>query len=148
MLMIPQLPQQIIHRMMIQIHIGKTEMLDTTMTRVVFNHNRAAVMRKFQYQIIAAQQKMRIALTNAIQNQRILAMTVMNRVMAIACAIVVFIIAPIAFHTIIAPATIQHIIAEFGLQIIIAVLAKQAIIKIAANELIIAILAMHRTAAP
>ena len=68
MLMIPQLPQQIIHRMMIQIHIGKTEMLDTTMTRVVFNHNRAAVMRKFQYQIITAQQKMRIALTNTIQN--------------------------------------------------------------------------------
>ena len=66
--MIPQLPQQIIHRMMIQIHIGKTEILDTTMTRVVFNHNRAAVMFELQYQIIATQQKMRIALTNTIQN--------------------------------------------------------------------------------
>ena len=66
--MIPQLPQQIIHRMMIQIHIGKAEMLDATMTRVVFNHNRAAVMFELQYQIIATQQKMRIALTNTIQN--------------------------------------------------------------------------------
>ena len=53
-------------------------------------------------------------MTNTIQNQRIFTLTILNRVMIIASAIKIFIIAPIAQQAIITLATIQNIITEFG----------------------------------
>lgn len=148
MLVITQLPQQIIHRTMIQIRISETEMLHATATRMIFNHNRTVAIVKFQQQIFAAQQKAGITLTDTVKNQSVLALTIMDRVMAITCTIAVFVIAPIAFHTVIAFTAIQHIITEFCLQIIVAIFAIQTVIEVTANKMIITILAMYRTATP
>ena len=92
MLVIAQLPQQIIHRTMIQIRISETEMLHATATRMIFNHNRTVAIVKFQQQIFAAQQKAGITLTDTVKNQSVLALTIMDRVMAITCTIAVFVL--------------------------------------------------------
>lgn len=51
-MIIAKTAHQILHRAVIQMQIGKAEMLHAATTRVIFNHNRTTVLRKLQNQVL------------------------------------------------------------------------------------------------
>ena len=51
-MIIAKTAHQILHRAMIQMQIGKAEMLHAATTRVIFNYNRTTVLRKLQNQVL------------------------------------------------------------------------------------------------